>query len=187
MQAVAKNQDPLLAPPHPFKCVQMHIYDRIDATGGIEPRKSGNHFLSLVNLEFIFYKFLQRFSEETGATVLPENQSLELFAELIFEAYFGMLDSFDYEKRPSDEQLQQNVAAWNKNTIDWLLVSTMRPYQRHQNYLKRYRNYKYGMGRIVPIRMTSKKTKRVEENIMQNYSGIGTTLGKPLYPVNDTL
>lgn len=171
---------------HPFLCVQRFIYSRIDAVGGIEPRKVGRVFLSLQNLEYIFYEFLKKFNKETGATVLPENQSLNVYAELIFEAYFGLLDSFDNEPFADVQVVVQNVAAWNKLTLQSLLLRTIAPYQRQRNYLRRLRDPKYGMRRITPVRLTSKKTKRIEENLMQNYAGIGTTFGKPLYPVNDS-
>jgi len=170
---------------HPFACVQRHVYERIQTTGGIEPRRTGRTFLTLENLQFIFYKFLSRFTEETGADVLPENQSLEFFAEYVFEAYYGMLDSFDNARNPSAKEIEYNVAAWNKNTIDYLLVSTTRAYNRQSNYIKRYKNYKYGALRINPIRITSKKTKRIEANLLQNYAAIGSSLGAPLYPVRD--
>ena len=172
---------------HPFLCVQEFIYSRIDAVGGIEPRKGGQVFLSLRNLEYLFYEFLKRFNAETGADVQPENQSLNLYAELIFEAYFGLLDSFDVYASPvANDVIVQNIAAWNKLTLQSLLLRTIGPYQRQRNYLRRVRDPKYGMRRITPVRLVSKKTKRIEENLMQNYAGIGTTFGKLLYPVNDS-
>ena len=67
---------------HPFYCVWKHIDERIQSTGGIEPRKVGRAFLSLLNLEFIFYRFLERFEEEHGLAALPENQSLNYFASI---------------------------------------------------------------------------------------------------------
>lgn len=170
---------------HPFFCVQRHIYDRIRTIGGIEPRRTARTYLTMKNLEFIFYKFLARFAEETGTEVLPENQSMQFFAEYVFETYYGMMDSFDNEPNPTPQQIMDYVSAWNKNTVDWLLLRTMRAYNRQNNYVRRYKDYKYGALRIDPIKINTKKAKRVEANLLQNYAAIGTSLGAPLYPVRD--
>lgn len=170
---------------HPFHCVQRHIYDRIHSTGGIEPRQIGRVYLALENLEYVFYEFLRRFTEETGEIVLPENQSLQDYAEMMFENYYGMLDSFDDIKAPTPDEIVTYVMAWNKNSVDYMLVRATRGFNRQQNYVKRYKDYKYGALPIVPIRLPSKKCQRTEINLLQNYSAIGSKLGRPLYPCRD--
>ena len=170
---------------HPFHCVQKHIYDRIRTTGGIEPRQIGRVYLALENLQYVFYELLQLFTKETGEIVLPENQSLQDYAEMMFENYYGMVDSFDNLQAPTAEEVIRYVLAWNKNSLDYMLVRATRGFNRQENYVKRYRDYKYGALPIDPIRIVSKKCQRTETNLLQNYSAIGSKLGRPLYPCRD--
>lgn len=170
---------------HPFHYVQRHIYDRVHTIGGIEPRQIGRVYLSLENLEYVFYEFLRRFTEETGDIVLPENQSMQDYAEMMFENYFGMIDSFDNLRNPTPEEIVAYVLAWNKNSVDYMLVRGTRGYNRQKNYVRRYKDYKYGALPIEPIRMVSKKQQRAEINMLQNYSAIGSKMGLPLYPCRD--
>lgn len=189
----SKNVSGVTVPPtpadevemHPFACAQRHIYDRIRAIGGIEPRQAGRVYLSLENIEYVFYEFLRRFEEETGAAVLPENQTLEYFAEMLVETYYGMTDSFDNERAPTPQQIVDNVSAWNQLTVDWFLVRAMQGYNRQRNYVRRYKDYKYGTKLWDGVKPITKRTKRIEANLLQNYAAIGTTLGKPRYPVRD--
>lgn len=172
-------------PLHPFYCVQRLIYDRIRSIGGVEPRQIGRVYLSLENIEYIFYEFLRRFEEETGAVALPENQTLGDFAEVLVNTYFGMTDSFDHLLAPTPQDIIDNVTAWNKLTIDYFLVSVTRVYNRQTNYIRRYKDYKYGVKLWDAVKPISKRTKRIETNLLQNYAAVGTTLGKPKYPVRD--
>lgn len=177
--------DESLAQMHPFYCVQQHIYDRIRGTGGIEPRQIGRVYLSLENLEYVFYELLRRFTEETGDIVMPENQSMQDYAEMMFENYYGMLDSFDEILSPTPAEIVTYVLAWNKNSVDYMLVRATRGYNRQQNYVRRYNDYKYGALPIEPIKLNSKKTQRTEINMLQNWKAIGSKLGRPLYPCRD--
>jgi len=170
---------------HPFYCVQTFAYSRIRSIGGVEPRVVGRTYLTLENIQYIFYEFLRRFTEETGTEVLPENQSLDFFAEMLFETFYGLLDDFDNYGNPTNAELLANTMAWNKLTVDHLLVRTMRVHNRQQNYVRRYKDYKYGALRITPVKPTSKRCKRIEANLLQNYAAIGTSIGKPRYPVRD--
>lgn len=170
---------------HPFYCVQKHIYDRIRTTGGIEPRQIGRVYLSLENLEYVFYELLRLFTQETGEIVLPENQSLQDYAEMMFENYYGMVDSFDNLHTPLADDIVRYVLAWNKNSVDYMLIRATRGFNRQENYVRRYRDYKYGALPIDPIRIVSKKCQRTEVNLLQNYSAIGSKLGRPLYPCRD--
>lgn len=172
---------------HPFLCVQTYVYDRLRSIGGVEPRQIGRMYLSLDNIEYIFYEFLRRFEEETGAQVLPENQTMGDFAEMIVDTYFGMTDSFDHLRAPTSEDIVDNVMAWNKLTVDYFLVRALQGYNRQGNYIKRYKNYKYGAKLWDPVKPITKKTKRIETNLLQNYAAIGTTLGRPKYPVRDCI
>jgi len=170
---------------HPFASVQQVIYDRLQAIGGVFPKRVGRVYLAVENIEYLFYEFLRRFTEETGAEVLPENQTLEDYAEVLVNTYYGLIDSFDNEDAPDDQQMTDLVMAWNTCTIDYMLTATMRAYNRQNNYVRRYKDYKYGVKLWDPVKPISKKTKRIELNVLQNYAAIGTTLGKPRYPVRD--
>lgn len=172
-------------PLHPFVCVQRQIYDRIRSIGGVEPRQIGRVYLSLENIQYLFYEFLAKYEEETGAVALPENQTLGDFAEIIVGTYFGLTDSFDYIRAPTPQEIVDNVTAWNKLTVDYFLVSVTRVYNRQMNYIRRYKDYKYGVKLWDAVKPISKKTKRIETNLLQNYAAVGTTLGKPKYPVRD--
>ena len=111
--------------------------------------------------------------------------TLQDYAEMMFENYYGMLDSFDDIKAPTPDEIVTYVMAWNKNSVDYMLVRATRGFNRQQNYVKRYKDYKYGALPIVPIRLPSKKCQRTEINLLQNYSAIGSKLGRPLYPCRD--